>query len=941
MPPADQQTTERVFLSYSRADQTVAIALRTALEQAGLSVFKDDDSLRTGDRWLERLQEALHGCSAFVVLIGREGVRRWVGAEVQVALIRHLAPAKDAERLPLFPIFLEDARPETLPPFLVLFQATRWRAAEALPATLLDAIRARAIRLDSPPAIEGCPFVGLNAFTSKDSRLFFGRRKETLEALACLGEQQPADPDRLRAGGAGFCRWLQIEGNSGAGKSSLVNAGLLPMIEQGALWARTGCERWRILGPMMPGRDPLEKLAEVVEHALIAAGERRDTRARAQRFAQDERARVLALDLRDAREEQTAFLLIVDQFEELFTFADPAARKQFDALLAGALQDPECPLFLISTVRADFLDRFEQLPRLQEIYNSLCKRYFLPTISEHGLREVIEQPARLAGLDVSEVSTAILANALDEIGSLPLVENALYTLWQQRQGNVLSGERYRESNGIAGMLSAQADALLARIDGEVAKGRQSALELLLWLTRINDEGRHTRQRIPRDQAARIAGDGKAAAGERVLRLLSGERRADVAAPTHAGSLRLITIGTEQDQQYVDLIHETLIRARVKDPKTGKAIGYWPTLHDYIEKNRDRDMLRQQLRFQAEQWGRSGSLGRWWNLAGWYDLWRYRRLRIDLLGAEERRFVLWSRWSGAMKLVVLLGVFGSVGEGVWWASRNNLPFDYAVQKPLWFLRSLAGHPLLPEMVDIPPGSFTMGCLAGRDDVEGATCGKDDVAHQVTLSRPFALGRYELTFREYDYYVWDQQRHGKEVEYPSDGGWGRADRPVINVSWHDARAYTQWLSQQTGQAYRLPTEAEWEYAARAGTDTAYWWGKDFAQDKANCRGRRTTPVRDRHPNPWGLHDTAGNVWEWVEDRYAPYSADPARDPSGPDEGVSRVLRGGSWVNNPWNCRAAYRNDYAPDDRFNHLGFRVCRGAPIEPLRAAPLATETLPR
>ncbi|KFB74502.1 MAG: putative protein containing caspase domain protein [Candidatus Accumulibacter phosphatis] len=560
MPPADQQTTERVFLSYSRADQTVAIALRTALEQAGLSVFKDDDSLRTGDRWLERLQEALHGCSAFVVLVGREGVRRWVGAEVQVALIRHLAPAKDAERLPLFPILLEDARPETLPPFLVLFQATRWRAAEALPTTLLDAIRARAIRLDSPPAIEGCPFVGLNAFTSKDSRLFFGRRKETLEALACLGEQQPADPDRLRAGGAGFCRWLQIEGNSGAGKSSLVNAGLLPMIEQGALWARTGCERWRILGPMMPGRDPLEKLAEVVEHALIAAGERRDTRARAQRFAQDERARVLALDLRDAREEQTAFLLIVDQFEELFTFADPAARKQFDALLAGALQDPECPLFLISTVRADFLDRFEQLPRLQEIYNSLCKRYFLPTISEHGLREVIEQPARLAGLDVSEVSTAILADARDEIGSLPLVENALYTLWQQRQGNVLSGERYRESNGIAGMLSAQADALLARIDGEVAKGRQSALELLLWLTRINDEGRHTRQRIPRDQAARIAGDGKAAAGERVLRLLSGERRADVAAPTHAGSLRLITISTEQDQQYVDLIHETLIRA---------------------------------------------------------------------------------------------------------------------------------------------------------------------------------------------------------------------------------------------------------------------------------------------------------------------------------------------------------------------------------------------
>jgi hypothetical protein len=121
-------------------------------------------------------------------------------------------------------------------------------------------------------------------------------------------------------------------------------------------------------------------------------------------------------------------------------------------------------------VRADFLDRFEQLPRLQAIYNSHCKRYFLPTISEHGLREVIEQPARLAGLDVSEVSTAIIDNARDEIGALPLVENALFTLWQQRQGNVLSGERYRQLNGIAGMLSAQADALLARIDGAGQQG---------------------------------------------------------------------------------------------------------------------------------------------------------------------------------------------------------------------------------------------------------------------------------------------------------------------------------------------------------------------------------------------------------------------------------------------------------------------------------------
>jgi formylglycine-generating enzyme required for sulfatase activity len=247
-----------------------------------------------------------------------------------------------------------------------------------------------------------------------------------------------------------------------------------------------------------------------------------------------------------------------------------------------------------------------------------------------------------------------------------------------------------------------------------------------------------------------------------------------------------------------------------------------------------------------------------------------------------------------------------------------------------------------MVDIQPGSFTMGCLPGRDDVEGASCDERDRAHPVTLSKPFALGRYEITFREYDYYVWDQQRHGKEIEFPPDESWGRADRPVINVSWHDARAYTEWLSKRTGQSYRLPTEAEWEYAARAGTETAYWWGKDFAQDKANCNGSRTTPVRDRYPpNPWGLHDTAGNVWEWVEDWRAWYSAGPVTNPTGPPAGVSRVLRGGAWFSFPWDCRAAYRLDGPPDNRFNLIGFRVCRGSPIEPPGAAPLDTETLQR
>lgn len=240
MLPPEAGQTEQVFLSYSRSDREACILLRTAVEQAGLSVYRDEDANRVGDRWMTRLEQTLEGCSAFVVLVGRDGVRRWVGGEVQVALKRHLSADDEAKRLAVLPVLLEGATPEALPPFLSLIQATRWSPPDPVPPELIADIRARASRIGTPPAFEGCPFLGLSAFGRGDARLFFGRRKETLEALACLGDQQQTNPEHVRAGGEAYYRWLQIEGNSGAGKSSLVNAGMLPMIEQGALWARTG-----------------------------------------------------------------------------------------------------------------------------------------------------------------------------------------------------------------------------------------------------------------------------------------------------------------------------------------------------------------------------------------------------------------------------------------------------------------------------------------------------------------------------------------------------------------------------------------------------------------------------------------------------------------------------------------------------------------------------
>ena len=156
-------------------------------------------------------------------------------------------------------------------------------------------------------------------------------------------------------------------------------------------------------------------------------------------------------------------------------------------------------------------------------------------------------------------------------------------------------------------------------------------------------------------------------------------------------------------------------------------------------------------------------------------------------------------------------------------------------------------------------------------------------------------------------------------------------MINVGWDDAQLYVQWLSEQTGHAYRLPTEAEWEYAARAGTTTAYSWGNDIGRNLANCDGcgsqwdeDRTAPVGSFPANAFGLHDMHGNVWEWVLDCWNDTYSGAPTDGSAWLSGNCgrRVLRGGSWVSYPRNLRSAYRDWYPPGIRNYIIGFRVAR-------------------
>lgn len=240
------------------------------------------------------------------------------------------------------------------------------------------------------------------------------------------------------------------------------------------------------------------------------------------------------------------------------------------------------------------------------------------------------------------------------------------------------------------------------------------------------------------------------------------------------------------------------------------------------------------------------------------------------------------------------------------------------QPTPFRDRFPDNTLGPEMVWLPGGTFTMGDEQSDQDSEKP-------AHSVTLSH-FGIGRYPVTFAEYDRFCEAMHR-----EKPDDQGWGRELRPAINVSWDDAQAYCQWLSNQIGQDYRLLTEAQWEYACRAGSDAAYCFGDDekpldfYVWYWRNSEGQ-THPVGGKRANVWGLHDLYGNVWEWVWDWYGPYLKEPQNNPSGPDTGSSRVFRGGSWSDGTVYCRSAVRDWFDPSHRDNYLGFRLARLGPL---------------
>lgn len=969
-----------VFISYSRAH---ALAQATALHQALLTgtpairAFKDDASLQPGEPWLQRLAEELAGCRRFVVLLGPEGLARWVGGEVAQIMNRSFG-ARAADEQPLvIPVLMGDTPPTVLGGWLSQFQSLHWPSDQAEPPpALLQALRGTAPATPSHRVLtefDGrCPFVGLAALQADQAPLFFGREADLLACLAGLGERQPLPPQTGRPSPTpDYQRWLSIEGASGSGKSSLLRAGVLPLVTQGALSARTGLDDWAVVGPWLPGDAPLTELAKALGAALMPP-DQLDSLALRQRLAEGSAPDELSVWLHDrlAHTPQRGVLIAIDQFEELFTLTPEPARQRLDALLAHALARSEGRVLLVSTCRSDYAHRIvEELPALgalkQDRQRSATRA--LAPLDRAAMTRAIQGPARLCGLDVSEVLPAVLEDARDDMaGALPLVQQALQAVWEAEQrpdGQGRPGQHpvrtlqlttYERKGRLAGALAGQADAVLARLRQQSPQHEKGALELLLALAHWQPDGRHTRQHLPLDAARRQAGLGDERRGEAVLN--------ELAAPRDA-TIRLVVISDDTRQPRVDLIHEALLRSRPGNPPT----PYWATLLNYLEQHRDRQYLRDGLRLQALAWEQRGA-GRK-GTASYTELRRLKPLQ-PLANELEQRFLKASYWPARVNLLgiavgalgVLLGaVLGS--QANWQAMSRRLAATPAMVHTMTWLQPTPAKQLLPQAIEIPLGRFTYGCKVGRDaetcpEHEQAKADEADVDMAAMPGVCAAFAATEVTFAQYDHYVRSVRSSRSSVaseplpEYPQAGGWGwqRGQRPVVNVSWDDAMAYAQWLSQLTHQTWRLPTEVEWEYAARAEHGSLprsqagpYWWGMESPTTKrtadgramANCKdcgpgtGQGTVAVASYPPNPFGLHDTVGNVWEWtaslhdienkpVQHRTADMNA---------DDGWC-AMRGGSWGISVDGPRASFRQFSQPDLRNSLVGFRLCRASPIEP-------------
>jgi formylglycine-generating enzyme required for sulfatase activity len=941
-----------LFVSHSSKDDAAATALEEWLHVNGFTdIFVDHHSLAGGAKWREELRKSAGACRVVVCLI----TENWLASHecfnefraawymgkriIPLFLIPPEANLGEESKKRFAEVCAEDQGLDLIPclnPNQILDLETNPNVASRLNIGLRAAGAINRVGLD-PEVFEiddklrPMPFPGLASFgdDDADAALFYGRSREiahTLEELRKVRAERDLRP-------------FVILGASGTGKSSLLKAGIIPRLRREA-------PAWLPLRAFRPGANPLLNLAEAFSRTLADFGRReahgdiRDRLLDVWSTAEREEGKLTAAGiaalesalevegkkLREAAGREAASILIsVDQAEEMARSDGKSAEALADYLRV-ALADAQSSWQLAFTIRTDGFPELQSHRRFQDLE---ARGYDLRAIPVFRFDSVVEDPAKRYGVTVDTVLVDALMEDAPKEDALPLLAFALQRLWQQYAASgSLTKVHYEKVGGLQGLIEDAAeramrgfepdqDVPLASTPPPKRQTDLAASTFVPTLAEVNDQGATIRH---------IAE--WSAFNEEQQDLLKRFDR-----------WRLVVRKGEADGGTVEVAHEALFR-------TWKRLGSW------LEPERGRLEALRSLQVDAANWDRNGRnpdflnhrerrLAEAWTLgetAGYAK----RLIARDHDYLAACRMVGHAARRGKQRTQMLIGLLALTLAGVagvgWWSRDIREHYYWRVFMGPSLLTSeqekqIAANPgsdfkecaaACPRMVVVPAGKGWMGSLANE---KFRSENDESPRHEVTFAKPFAVGKTEVTFAQ-----WDTCVAAGACPETYDNNWGRGNQPVINVSWDEAKQYVAWLSRITGKDYRLLTEAEWEYAARAGTATTYFWGDDIGDGNANCAGcgskwdlKQTAPVGSFRANAFGLHDMHGNVDEWVEDVYhdsyqgAPLDGSQWIKDGDPDK---RIHRDGSWMNDARRLRSAYRNAEPPFHRYENLGFRVAR-------------------
>jgi formylglycine-generating enzyme required for sulfatase activity/energy-coupling factor transporter ATP-binding protein EcfA2 len=916
----------QVFISYSHRDkkwlEELQITLKPDVRDHRLDVW-DDTTIPKGAKWREEIKKALDKASVAVLLVSRYFFASDFIADNELP---DLLDAAEKEGLVILWVSVSASS----------YEGTRIAAYQSVndPSKPLDTLttarRSRAFveivkgierafeRAKEPEAKEkeeagrsesgsGSPFPGLRAFTDKDAPIFFGREGE-IDDLT----------DRINRN-----RFVTVVGASGSGKSSLVGAGLIPRLAANGIRSAhtaSGDWLWLRLTPGGVGDNPFMALAVKLEPYLPGL-EARDI---AKKLEADPKALTqLIPQVLRGKPDSSELLLFIDQLEELVTMVRASYRAPFAEMLCQAVAGKR--FRAVATLRADF---YHQMIPISDSLVKLLQNgsYPLGVPDEVSLNEMIVRPAERAGLQFEgNLARRILHDTGREPGALALMAYLLDELYRCRAAadGRLTLQAYEDLGRVGGAIGKRAEQTFSALSGEA----QAALpQVFLRLVEVNDQGTATRQR-----ALRVDLERSAPAEELLKDFIKA---------------RLLVTDKHGENPTVEVAHEALLRK-------------WGRLADWIEQTQDDLRLLRQVKLAAAEWDRNARQDafRWVDerLQPVYEM--IHRLEVD----EAREFTPMEREFIRREFDRLLEVIkdpdtphirrSSIGERLC-VIRDTRP----------------GVGLRPDgLPDIDWCKVESADGRSSVEVEIENVGK------VEVDLPFYIARYPVTYSQFQAFVEAPDGyHNRERNWfeglPADDRDEQVDEqrfkfpnhPREEVNWHEAMAFCRWLSWRLGAlkdspsgserkasslmnpstwlsrtragktggfdllnpftwAVRLPTEAEWQFAAAGPSAKTYPWGNDWDGRFANTEesGLSRTTAVGMYPAgaaACGALDMSGDVWEWT---LTDYKSGKSTDITGT---ATRVVRGGSWFNNQYNARAAFRHYLVPVSRNSSFGFRV---------------------